>query len=178
MYSTHHLTLDIRNKLWYITVMKKRIVTTTIVVSTLIAGGVAMAINQPPEPVESVKPSVSNPVVEKPEVTNNGPASVPTPEPTIKIAPQTTPQPPQEPIAPQVDQACLDAKNAALAPLQAKIDKTNADAAAHRALGWTYRGTTTPMSEADLDAMIEMKFGPIFRYNQQQYDLEAAKHNC
>lgn len=128
-----------------------------------------MAVKSADEP----QSNASNVVSSEPSVAE--PQTTPVVDQTEQTQIDPTPAPKPTP-APAVDQKCLNDKVAALAPLQAKIDETNAIAKAHRD-GWN-AGRGTNLTDAQLDAMIEMKFGPVFRLNQQNYDAEAAKFNC
>jgi hypothetical protein len=157
--------------------MKKLVIGTTIILALATTGGI-MAINNSPEPtLPSAPTQQAEPTATVSETVLPQEQTAPVIAPT-NTAPETPPAPTQEPVAPQVDQTCLDAQTAALAPLKAKLDDINAAALAHRNIGWNYTGTTTPMSEEDLDKMIDMKFGSIIRRYQQEYDTEAVRFDC
>lgn len=160
--------------------MKKKIIAAVVSSVIVVTGGVTMAIKSNDRSVNDVassqsigaKEEVATPTVTVQEVT---------PEP----APQTT-EAPQQSVAPRVDQACLAAKDAALAPLAASLaDYDNKIAErtvfltdeynTHKGLGLIQEWVTLEFYiNNDLDKTLR----PVKAKIQDQYNTEAAKHNC
>ena len=147
-------------------IRRTKLVTAAVTIAIVAGGSTIMAnVGNTPEPVKSTVSEVL-PVANEPAISDTA-----APDPVQPVQPQTQPQ-----VVPQPADPCIADKASALAPYQAKIDETNAIAKTYKD-GWnTGRGTS--LTEEQLNEMVEVRFGSVFRANQAAYDATASQLDC